>query len=155
MRCNAVVAYEPLANSPGACPPQRLPSSDNRPEGYTMTEHRNAGAPQRDRRGRTIDIHAHWYPAEWLRLVERDGPAGGPRLGRSANGYAIRTERMTNAFDEAFVDLPHRIETMDRIGVDVHALSLTTPMVYWASPALGLALSQAYNDAVAAAHERY
>ena len=22
---------------------------------------------------RTVDIHAHWYPPEWLRLFERDG----------------------------------------------------------------------------------
>src|SRR5262245_5297826 len=44
---------------------------------------------------------------------------------------------------------------MDRTGVDVHALSLTTPMVYWASAGLGLALAQAYNDAAAAAHARY
>jgi aminocarboxymuconate-semialdehyde decarboxylase len=108
-----------------------------------------------ERRKRTIDIHAHWYPAEWLRLFERDGPAEGARLERSANGYTIRTERMTNAFDEPFVDLEHRVAAMDRIGVDVHALSLTTPMVYWASPGLGLALSQAYNDAAAAAHARY
>lgn len=110
---------------------------------------------RQERRDRTIDIHAHWYPAEWLRLFERDGPAEGARLERSANGYAIRTERLTNAFDEPFVDLAHRVSAMDRIGVDVHALSLTTPMVYWASPGLGLALSQCYNDAAAAAHARY
>ena len=26
-----------------------------------------------EQRVRTIDIHAHWYPADWLRLFERDG----------------------------------------------------------------------------------
>ena len=25
-------------------------------------------------RMKTIDIHAHWYPADWLRLFEKDGP---------------------------------------------------------------------------------
>jgi aminocarboxymuconate-semialdehyde decarboxylase len=39
--------------------------------------------------------------------------------------------------------------------VDVQLMSLTTPMVYWASPALGLALSQAYNDAASAAHLKH
>ena len=29
------------------------------------------------RRVRTVDIHAHWYPADWLRLFERDGTARG------------------------------------------------------------------------------
>jgi aminocarboxymuconate-semialdehyde decarboxylase len=44
---------------------------------------------------------------------------------------------------------------MDKRRVDVHALSLTTPMVYWASPAFGLALSQAFNDAASAAHRKH
>ena len=64
----------------------------------------------------------------------------------------MRTDRIVNAFDEEFVDLDRRLAGMDRQGVDVHALSLTAPMVYWASPAFGLALAQAYNDAVSAAH---
>jgi len=44
---------------------------------------------------------------------------------------------------------------MDRQRVDVHALSLTAPMVYWASPGFGLALAQSFNDAASAAHARY
>jgi aminocarboxymuconate-semialdehyde decarboxylase len=44
---------------------------------------------------------------------------------------------------------------MKRQGVDVQAMSLTAPMVYWASPGLGLALSQAYNDAASAAHGKH
>ncbi len=101
---------------------------------------------------RAVDTHAHWYPADWLKLFARDGAAEGARLERSAKGYTIRTERIGNAFDEQFVDLGLRLEAMDRQRVDVHALSLTAPMVYWASPGFGLALAQAYNDAVAAAH---
>jgi aminocarboxymuconate-semialdehyde decarboxylase len=103
----------------------------------------------------TIDIHAHWYPPEWLRLIERDGPKEGARLERTAKGYTVRTERMTNAFDEEFVDLGLRLQGMHRQRVDVHALSLTTPMVYWASEGLGLALAQAYNDAASAAHAKH
>jgi len=104
---------------------------------------------------RTIDTHAHWYPAEWLKLFERDGPKEGANLERSANRYTIRTEKIVNAFDEEFVDVGLRLAGMDRQGVDVHALSLTAPMVYWASPALGLALAQAYNDAASAAHAQH
>ena len=102
-----------------------------------------------------IDIHAHWYPEEWLKLFEKDGPKEGASLERSAKGYTIRTERITNAFDEEFVSLELRLQGMRRQGVDLQALSLTAPMVYWASPGLGLALSQAYNDAASAAHLRH
>ena len=103
----------------------------------------------------TIDIHAHWYPADWLRLIEKEGPAQGASLKREGRRYHIATGRVTNAFDESFVDLDERIAGMDRQKVDVQAMSLTTPMVYWAPPAFGLALSQCYNDAVSAAHARH
>jgi aminocarboxymuconate-semialdehyde decarboxylase len=104
---------------------------------------------------RAIDIHAHWYPEEWLKLFEKDGPKEGATLERISGGYRIRTERIVNAFDDRFVGLDSRLQKMDEIKVDVHALSLTTPMVYWASPGLGLALSQAFNDAASAAHSRH
>jgi aminocarboxymuconate-semialdehyde decarboxylase len=103
---------------------------------------------------RTIDIHAHWYPEEWLKLFEKDGPKEGARLERTPKGYTVRTERITNAFDDEFVNPDLRLQGMRRQGVDMHALSLTAPMVYWASAGLGLALSQAYNDAASAAHVR-
>jgi aminocarboxymuconate-semialdehyde decarboxylase len=104
---------------------------------------------------RAIDTHAHWYPAEWLELFARDGPAEGAKLERTGKGYTIRTERIVNTFDEEFVDLDLRLAGMDRQRVDVQAMSLTAPMVYWASPGFGLALSQSYNDAAAAAHARH
>jgi aminocarboxymuconate-semialdehyde decarboxylase len=105
--------------------------------------------------GAVIDTHAHWYPAEWLRLFERDGTKEGASLERNAKGYTIRTAKVVNAFDEEFVDLDLRLAGMDRQRVDAHAMSLTAPMVYWASPAFGLALSQAYNDAASAAHLKH
>ncbi len=104
---------------------------------------------------RAIDIHAHWYPQEWLQLFEKDGAREGARLERTAGGYRLKTEKLVNAFDERFVDLASRIEKMDEKRIGVHALSLTTPMVSWASPALGLALAQAYNDAASAAHGKH
>src|SRR6266568_9050933 len=115
--------------------------------------HDHAPAPKHARR--VVDIHAHWYPADWLRLFERDGPAEGAKLERMASSYTIRTDRIVNAFTEQFVDLGLRLDGMDRQRVDVHAMSLTAPMVYWASPGFGLALAQSYNDAVAAAHVRH
>src|SRR5438270_10961795 len=104
---------------------------------------------------KTIDIHAHWYPAEWIRLFEKDGPREGASLERDGATYRIRTAKLVNAFDERFVEVEARLEAMDARRVDVHALSLTTPMVYWASPSLGLALSQAFNDAASAAHKKH
>src|SRR5262249_35233511 len=102
-----------------------------------------------------IDIHAHWYPREWLALFERDGAKEGARVERDGEKYVVRTERIQNGFTEEFVDIERRIDGMDRTAVDVHAMSLTTPMVYFASPGLGLALAQCYNDCATAAHRKY
>ena len=102
-----------------------------------------------------IDTHAHWYPEDWLKLFAKDGAAEGAALEKNGAKYTIRTQRIVNAFDEEFVDLGLRLEGMKRQRVDVHALSLTAPMVYWASPGLGLALSQCYNDAASAAHKKH
>src|SRR4029450_8976329 len=104
---------------------------------------------------RIVDIHAHWHPREWLKLFQRDGAAEGAKLERTPKGYTIRTERVVNAFDEEFVDLDLRLEGMARQRVHVHALSLTAPMVYWASSGFEHALAQASNDAASAAHAKH
>jgi aminocarboxymuconate-semialdehyde decarboxylase len=103
---------------------------------------------------KAIDIHAHWYPEEWLRVFERDGAKEGASLHRGSQ-YQLKVQHITNAFDERFVVVSERIQEMDKRGIDVHALSLTTPMVYWASTGLGTALSQAFNDAASAAHRKH
>ena len=101
---------------------------------------------------RTIDTHTHWYPREWIELLAREGPAHGANVERGDFGYRVRVPGLANAFTDAFVELAPRLGQMDAARVDVHVLSLTMPMVYWAPPAFGLALSQAYNDAASAAH---
>ncbi len=104
---------------------------------------------------RAIDIHAHWYPKEWLDVFEKDGARESASLERTAGGYRLKAKHITNAFDERFVVVSQRVEEMDKRRIKVHALSLTTPMVYWASPPLALALSQAFNDAASAAHRQF
>jgi aminocarboxymuconate-semialdehyde decarboxylase len=104
---------------------------------------------------KTIDIHAHWYPEEWIKLFEKDGAKEGASLERKDGKYHLKAKHITNAFDERFVVVDERIKEMDKRKVDVHALSLTTPMVYWASPGFGTALSQAFNDAASAAHKKH
>jgi aminocarboxymuconate-semialdehyde decarboxylase len=105
---------------------------------------------------RAIDIHAHWYPKEWLKVFEQDGAREDASLERVAGGgYRLKAKTITNAFDERFVVVSQRVEEMDKRRIAVHALSLTTPMVYWASPPFALALSQAFNDAASAAHRQF
>ena len=119
-----------------------------------------AGAPvQRGMRGynvRAIDVHAHWHAPDFVALLEKEGPANGAKIGRNARGQmTFNYPGYTTVFQQTYIDLGIRLKEMDASGVDVHALSLTSPMVNWAPPAFGLKLAQVYNDSLATAHIRY
>ena len=100
--------------------------------------------------GVTIDTHAHWYPAEFLELLRKEGPAHGGGVERTGTDYKVTAGKLANAFSEDFVSVELRLAAMARQGVDMQALSLTGPMVYWSTASFGLALSQAFNDSASA-----
>lgn len=105
---------------------------------------------------KVIDTHAHWFPADYVKLIERDGPRNGATLERSPDGYTVFvTDKMRQVFNPPMIELDLRLAAMDRAGVDVHALSLTSPMVYWAPGEFSLVLSQAYNDSASQAHQKH
>ena len=104
-----------------------------------------------------IDIHAHYYPDAFLDLI---AAAGGPfeaSVDRSnPKGVRLKMGKMQMPpLDTSFTDIDQRIQAMDETGVDVHALSLTVPMVYWAGRDLGQKLCWAFNDAIVQAHEAH
>src|SRR4051812_10640697 len=116
-----------------------------------------AGAPaQGPNRYRIIDAHAHWYPREFVALMEKEGPANGARMGKDNAGnpvvLSVPGATQTSAMRRNMTDLDLIIKEMDERGVDTYALSMTNPMVYWAPPQFALRLSQAVNDACAAVH---
>jgi len=120
-------------------------------EGIAGAEDKPVGA-----RMPVIDTHAHWYPQAWVDLVSKEGPKYGAKVGKNAKGYGtFATPKFTAVFSPDFVGIDERLQAMDKQGVDIHALSLTSPMMYWAPPELGLALSQAYNDSCVEAHAKH
>jgi aminocarboxymuconate-semialdehyde decarboxylase len=107
-------------------------------------------------RARVIDAHTHWYPSEWVELVQKEGEAAGARLGRNdRGGITFNAAGIRAVFNPNYIDLDSRITSMDETGIDAQVLSLMAPMVYWAPPAFGLKLAQTYNDAASAAHRKY
>ena len=104
-----------------------------------------------------IDIHAHYFPEVYLRAIETQGERFGITLDRSdALGPAIKIGTMLGGhLRREFYDLEARLKEMNRAGVDVHALSLTFPMVYWADAELGTRLARAVNDAMSEAHRAH
>jgi aminocarboxymuconate-semialdehyde decarboxylase len=107
-------------------------------------------------RVRVIDVHAHWYPPEWVELMERSGDANGARMGRNARGNVTASiPNLSVSFQPQYIDIASRLQAMDKAGVAMHALSLTQPMAFWAPPAFGLELCRTFNDACVAIHGKY
>ena len=83
-------------------------------------------ARRRRRRGPTpvVDVHAHYFPEDLLRLIERDGAASGAAIDRSdPRGPVIRIGAVrVGPVTPGFRDLDVRMKDMDRQGVDAQAL---------------------------------
>jgi aminocarboxymuconate-semialdehyde decarboxylase len=106
---------------------------------------------------RAVDIHSHFYPEAFLKVIEAEGAPFGARVDRSsAKGPAIAVNGAPGPpLDATYWDLDRRVRAMDKAGVELHALSLTVPMVYWARGETATRAARAVNDAMAEAHRAY
>jgi len=103
-----------------------------------------------------IDIHAHFFPEKFFSIVEQRGTQFGGRVERTAKGPVLLIgDTRTPPLDATYWDLDRRVKAMNRARVDVHALSLTAPMVYWTDADVGVQLARAVNDAMEQAHRAY
>jgi aminocarboxymuconate-semialdehyde decarboxylase len=103
----------------------------------------------------TIDIHAHYYPETYLRLMKQEGARHGVRYDETDPAgpvLHVEGELPSGPATPGFVDIDVRLAAMDEQQVDVQALSLTQPMVYFADADFSTALARAFNDAASAAH---
>jgi aminocarboxymuconate-semialdehyde decarboxylase len=109
-----------------------------------------------ENRARRIDIHAHYFPERYIAALETEGCKCGACVRRDPRGTIIDVGPLhAGPLEQRFTDLDMRIADMDRQGVDVQALSLTQPMVYFADPPVARALSVAFNDSLVEAHEQF
>ncbi len=103
-----------------------------------------------------IDVHSHFFPEEFLTVVEREGPphgAGVDRRGKMA--FLVMPGHPPSPLAAEFIDSEARVARLDAAGIGVQAVSLSPPMVYWAPTDLGIRLARAYNDGIAALCRRY
>jgi aminocarboxymuconate-semialdehyde decarboxylase len=97
-----------------------------------------------------IDTHAHFFPRAVLDFYRHHG---GQRVEIVTNDQGTTTVLFDGqvfhpALPLAIYDLAAHIDSMDAAAVDVHAVSVPPPMVYWAEPEKGLELSRIANDAL-------
>jgi len=101
------------------------------------------------------DLHTHYYPDAFFRLIEQVG--GAFSFGTDPTGRTIIRYRGSRFFGitPPMTDPARRIEDMDRVGIDVEVLSLSTPNVYFAPPERQAEVARLVNDAYAELAARY
>jgi aminocarboxymuconate-semialdehyde decarboxylase len=105
----------------------------------------------------SVDIHAHYFPERFFSIIHEAGQPFGARVdrGHPAGPIIDLKGSRTLPLEATYWDLDRRLKAMNRAKVDVHALSLTAPMVYFADGPTGARLAQAVNDAMDQAHTAY
>ena len=95
------------------------------------------------------DLHTHYYPDAFFRLIEQVG--GAFSFGTDPTGRTIIRYRGSRFFGitPPMTDPALRIAEMDRVGIDVEVLSLSTPNVYFAPPERQAEVARLVNDAYA------
>ena len=98
-----------------------------------------------------IDLHAHYYSPSFLETIDREGAPYGASLRRNGGDPTIVVAgRPYGPVTRHFHDMKARLREMDKSKIDVQAISLCPPMVYWADADLGTKLARRYNDELAA-----
>jgi len=102
---------------------------------------------------RVVDFHNHYFPPEYLKALE-DGPSA-VRVTTDAEGNpCLHYPGDTNVAVRGHRDLAYREEVLEREGVDLQVLTLTTPGTHVEAPARAVELARMVNEALAAAAQR-
>ncbi|PWT87960.1 MAG: hypothetical protein C5B55_13940 [Blastocatellia bacterium] len=93
-----------------------------------------------------FDLHTHFYTQEYFQAV-RDLQSEFS-FDKSPTGQTIITYRGARFFGvtPAMTDVNQRIEDMDRVGIDVEVVSLSTPNVFFTTAEHQLAVARMIND---------
>jgi len=106
-----------------------------------------------------FDLHTHFYTEEFFKTI-RDLPSEFS-FGTSSSGQTIITYRGARFFGvtPAMTDVSKRIEDMDRVGIDVEVVSLSTPNVFFTDaehqPAVARMMNDSYAELIARHPKRF
>jgi aminocarboxymuconate-semialdehyde decarboxylase len=106
-----------------------------------------------------LDLHTHFYTDAFFQTI-RDLPSEFS-FGTSSSGQTIITYRGARFFGitPAMTDVSKRIEDMDRVGIDVEVVSLSTPNVFFTGaqhqPAVARMINDSYAELIAQHPKRF
>jgi aminocarboxymuconate-semialdehyde decarboxylase len=103
-----------------------------------------------------IDLHAHFYPKRFLEQFETLGKYGFEvKKDAFANRVLYQHGKLVATYTDSFCRIDYRLEEMTRGRVDLQALSVVQPGIFWAEPELGLALCKIINDEIYEVIKKY
>jgi aminocarboxymuconate-semialdehyde decarboxylase len=106
-----------------------------------------------------FDLHTHFYTEEFFKTI-RDLPSEFS-FGTSSSGQTIITYRGARFFGvtPAMTNVSKRIEDMDRVGIDVEVVSLSTPNVFFTDaehqPTVARMMNDSYAELIARHPKRF
>jgi aminocarboxymuconate-semialdehyde decarboxylase len=106
-----------------------------------------------------FDLHTHFYTEQFFQTI-RDLPSEFS-FGKSPSGQTIITYRGARFFGvtPAMTDVDQRLADMDRVGIDVEVVSLSTPNVFFAGaeqqPAVACMINDSYAELIATHPKRF
>ncbi len=106
-----------------------------------------------------LDLHTHFYTDKYFQTI-RDLPSEFS-FAESSTGQTIITYRGARFFGvtPAMTDVSKRIEEMDRVGIDIEVVSLSTPNVFFTTaehqPAVAKMINDSYAELIASRPTRF
>ncbi|HEY2961560.1 MAG TPA: amidohydrolase family protein [Pyrinomonadaceae bacterium] len=106
-----------------------------------------------------LDLHTHFYTEQFFQTI-RDLPSEFS-FGSSPSGQTIITWRGARFFGvtPAMTDVSKRIDDMDRVGIDIEVVSLSTPNVFFTDaehqPAVARMMNDSYAELIAKHPKRF
>ena len=96
-----------------------------------------------------LDLHTHYYPETYFQMI-RDTPSDFS-FDKDPTGRTIIKYKGSRFFGitPPMTDASKRLEDMDRVGIDVEVLSLSTPNVYFAEGPRQPEIARRVNDGYA------
>lgn len=101
-----------------------------------------------------VDFHNHFYPQSYMDELKRG--KGYASLKTDAQGrLLIEYIGDYNVVESSHINLEERLKAMDKVGIDLQVLSLTTPGVERETAERGIRLARATNDEFGNITEKY
>ncbi|MBI2296141.1 MAG: amidohydrolase [Betaproteobacteria bacterium] len=103
-----------------------------------------------------IDLHNHVIPEAVVNAIVRDPGRFGFKIEQRGGKRYYTIGGRTNELAPAFYDVDAKIAWMDRVGLDVAAISVGPPIYfYWVKPEVGLEAARLANDGIAQMVAKY